>query len=41
MNLENPGAVPTGEEEADTTLNASDHGVLPTAPKWLNLKASG
>ena len=41
VDWDHPGAVPTGKEEAETTLNASDHGVLPAAPKWLHLTASG
>ena len=41
MDSDNPGAVPTGEEEAERTLNATDHGVLPAAPERLNLMASG
>ena len=38
---DHPGAVPTGKEEAERTLNSSDHGVLPASPKWLHLTASG
>ena len=41
MDSDNPGAVSTGKEESERTLNAPDHGVLPTAPEWLNLTASG
>ena len=41
MDSDNPGALLTGEEEAEMTLNAQDHGVLRTAPKWLTLTASG
>ena len=41
MDSDNPGAVSTGKEEAERTLNAPDHGVLPTAPERLNLTASG
>ena len=41
MDSDNPDAVSTGKEEAERTLNAPDHSVLPTAPEWLNLKASG
>ena len=41
MVSDNPGAVPTGEEEAERTLNATDHDVLPAAPERLNLTASG
>ena len=29
-----PGAVLTGEEEADRKIDTSDHGVIPEDPKW-------
>ena len=41
MDSDNPGALLTGEEEAERTLNAQDHSVLWTAPEWLTLTASG
>ena len=41
MDSDNPGAVSTGKTEAERTLNAPDHGVLPMAPEQLNLTASG
>ena len=41
VDWDHPDAVTTGKEEAERTLNESDHGVLPAAPKWLHLMASG
>jgi hypothetical protein len=33
VDWDHPGAVPTGKEEAEMTINASDHSVLPAATK--------
>ena len=41
MDSDNPGAVSTGEEESERTLNAQDHDVLPMDPEWSTLTAPG
>jgi hypothetical protein len=41
MDLDNPGAVSTGEEEAERKLNTQDQDIPQMAPEWLTLMESG